>query len=43
MEHAGNIDPSQFIHVRMVLSMVVSLVIARLLRAWPSSRNTRGA
>ncbi|OWQ48609.1 hypothetical protein CDL60_01505 [Roseateles noduli] len=30
MDHAA-IDPTQFIHIRMVLSMVVSLSIARLL------------
>lgn len=30
MDHAA-IDPNQFIHIRMVLSMVVSLSIARLL------------
>jgi len=30
MDHAS-IDPTQFIHIRMVLSMVVSLSIARLL------------
>ena len=30
MDHAS-IDPNQFIHIRMVLSMVVSLAIARLL------------
>ena len=31
MEQVGNVDPNQFVHIRMVLSMVVSLAIARLL------------
>jgi hypothetical protein len=30
MEQVGTVDPNQFIHVRMVLSMVVGLAIARL-------------
>jgi hypothetical protein len=30
MEQIGAVDPNQFIHVRMVLSMVVGLAIARL-------------
>lgn len=31
MTNPSSIDPNQFIHIRMVLSMVVSLAIARLL------------
>lgn len=31
MEQIGYVDPNEFIHIRMVLSMVVSLAIARLL------------